>query len=160
MPLPAEHMQALRVVCTRLGGQQPLWAVTGSTALAAQGLAVVAHEVDLQTDGPGAYAIERALAEFVVRPVAYSSSGRIRSHFGTAVVESLEVEIMRDVELRRPDGSWRPSPDLEEACRWVTVGDLAIPVLALEHECEAYLLLGRPERAELIRQHLTASGPD
>lgn len=150
--LPKSHLAALRVICRLLEGV-PAWAVTGSTALAAQGVPVQPHDIDLQTDTAGAYAIQEALTEFMVRPVAYSSTGQIRSHFGAAVVARTPVEIMGDVEVRRPDGSWRPSPDLTSRL-WVEAAGLRLPVLPLEHEYEAYRLLGRTDRAELLRPHL------
>ena len=153
--LPESHLAALRVICRLLAGV-PAWAVTGSTALAAQGAPVQPHDVDLQSDAAGAYVIQEALAEFMVRPVAYSSSGRIRSHFGAAVVAGIPVEIMGDVEVRRPEGSWRPPPDLTERL-WVEAAGLRLPVLPLEHEYEAYVLLGRSDRAELVREHMAGA---
>ena len=150
--LPESHLAALRAICPLLEGV-PAWAVTGSTALAAQGVPVEPHDVDLQSDAAGAYVIAQALAEYMVRPVAYSSTDRIRSSFGAATIAGLKVEIMGDVEVRRPDGSWRPPPDMGKRA-WVQAGGLRLPVLPLEHEYEAYLLLGRTERAAVLRKHL------
>lgn len=154
--LPKSHLAALRVICALLAGV-PVWVVTGSTALAAQGVPVEPHDIDLQSDASGAYAIAQALADFMVRPVAFSSTDRIRSHFGVALISGLEVEIMGDVEVRRPDGSWRPPPDISKRA-WVLAGGLRLPVLPLEHEYEAYLLLGRTESAEVLRRHLAGAG--
>lgn len=151
--LPQEHREALRIICECLAGPGLLWAVTGSTALAAQGLPVEPHDIDLQSDAEGAYLVEKALAPYMVRPVAYSSTDRIRSHFGAATVCELQVEIMGDVEVRRPDGTWRPPPDMDSRI-WVETADLRLPVLSLEHEHEAYRLMGRSEKAEMLRRHL------
>ena len=38
--------------------------------------------------------------------------------------------------------------------RWVKLDDMQIPVLALEYELQAYRLLGRSEKAEVIHQWL------
>ncbi|NPV07906.1 MAG: hypothetical protein HPY83_08090 [Anaerolineae bacterium] len=149
------HLKALRTVCSRLEGAAINWVLTDSTAFAAQGLPLQPHDIDLQADAAGAHAIEAALKEYMVEPVAFSSSGRIRSHFGRAILAGVRVEIMGDVEVLLPDGTWRPPPDIPRLRRWVTAGGLRLPVLPLEYECRAYLQLGRLDRAELLRRYLS-----
>ncbi|GAH69016.1 unnamed protein product, partial [marine sediment metagenome] len=67
------------------------WAVTGSLGFALQGMDVDVHDIDIQTDKPGAYEIERRFSEYVVRNVAFSSSEKIRSHFGQLSIGSIKV---------------------------------------------------------------------
>jgi hypothetical protein len=66
------------------------------------------HDIDLQTDVQGAYEIERRFSSQVSRNVGFSSTERIRSHFGSLLVEGLVVEIMGDIQKRREDGTWEP----------------------------------------------------
>ena len=157
--LPEAYRQALEIICARLEGTGVDWVLTGSTAFAAQGVPLEPHDIDLQTDRAGAYAIEKALAEFMVAPVAFSTAATIRSHFGRAVVAGIQVEIMGDVEVFLPHGDWRPPPGIPGLRRWVTVGNLRLPVLPLVYEHRAYLQLGRRDRARLLRLHFRQDPP-
>ncbi len=152
MSVPETQMQVLRRICWRLEGEPILWAVTGSLGLALQGVPVPVHDIDLQTDAAGAYAIERCFKDDVTRPVTYSSGERIRSHFGALTLDGIQVEIMGDVEHLLPPGQWKPAPDLATLLRLIEFADLQVPVLPLEFERQAYLELGRTEKAEIIRR--------
>jgi hypothetical protein len=88
----------------------------------------------------------------VQRNVVFSSTERIRSHFGALLIEGIVVEIMGDLQKRREDGTWEPAVDLEKQKRFIHVEGLDIPVLSLAYEAEAYRKLGRHERAGLLHQ--------
>lgn len=152
--LTEAHQRALRVIARRLDGQNLVWALTGSTAYALQGLPLVARDIDLQTDAAGAYACERLLAEFSVRPVAFRQAERIRSHFGAIRIEGVDVEIMGDISKRGDDGVWSQPPDLPSLIRWIRLEETALPVLSLQYEVTALRVMGRPERADLIDRWL------
>ncbi len=70
------------------------WVVTGGFGFGLQGVLVEPHDIDIQTDKEGAYEIERLFSEFVVKPVKFRKSERIRSHFGALMIEGVRVEIM------------------------------------------------------------------
>lgn len=71
-----------------------VWALTGSTSFALQGVPVVPGDIDVQTDERGAYVIQDLLRDKITRPVTLASSGQIRSHFGAVVLHGVEVEII------------------------------------------------------------------
>lgn len=148
------HLRALRTICDALVDSDIVWVVTGSTAFALRGMPVSPRDIDLQTDCSGAYEIEQRLRQFVVRPVAFSTSERIRSHFGELKIEGVKVEIMADIEKLLPDGSWEPPPDLRACMEFVGAEDMNVPVLSLGYEAEVYENLGRTERARLLRDWL------
>ena len=150
-------LAALRVIAASLEGKSVDWAVTGSLGHALQGVPVKPRDIDLQTDAAGAYAIQDHLSEFVVQPVSFLTSENIRSHLGALLIQGVEVEVMGDVEKRLVDGSWAPPPKLSWHRRFVMVAALQVPVMSLTYEAEAYELLGRPERAALIRTVLSES---
>jgi hypothetical protein len=155
-----EHLNALRKVHERLHGSQVTWLVCAGMSLLLQGVPVSAHDIDLETDAAGAYEIERLFAEYVTRRVNFSSTDRIRSHFGALCIDGIKVEIIGDIEIRAEDGTWERSPDLQKHRRFVAVEGMQIPVLSLEYECEAYRKLGRPEKAELVCKWLEKGQPD
>ncbi len=148
------HLKVLQKIVARLKDKPINWVVTGSLGMALQGVPVEVHDIDIQTDMKGAYEIARCLAEYVVKPVQYLESKRIRSHFGILEIDGVKVEIMGDVQKRLDDQCWEEPVKVERYKRWVEVHGMRIPVLALEYEYRAYLKLGRSDKAEILRRWL------
>jgi hypothetical protein len=147
----------LQVILTRLAGVGVNWAVTGSLGHALQGVPVEPQDIDLQTDAAGAYAIMDCLSEYIHKPVRFLVSENIRSHLGSFRIKGVRVEVMGAVEKRLADGKWTPPPDLDQVRQFVRFAGIHIPVLKLAYEAEAYEMLGRPERAMLIRRIIDES---
>ena len=135
-----------------LAGSEVNWVVTGSLNFALQGLPLTPHDIDLQTDEAGAYAIERRFASYVQRKVMFSSTGRIRSHFGALRIDDIMIELMGDVQKRLENGTWEDPVDLNRHKLIVVFEGLNIPVLSLEYEAQAYEKMGRVERARMLRK--------
>ncbi len=153
MDLP-QALDTLRAICTRLASCRAHWAITGSLGWALQGVKVEVHDIDLQTDPAGAYEIEGLLSEYVASPVRYTVSERIRSHLGKLEINGVRVEIIGGVQKRLEDGTWEEPVNVERHRVWVEIDGMQIPVLSLEYEYQAYLKLGRTEKAEMLRQWL------
>lgn len=152
--LPLAILETLKILHARLAVAPFPWAITGSVGMALQGMALAPRDIDLQSDRAGAYAIQDLLAEFVEQPVALRESEEMRSHFGALRVGAVTVEIMGDVARRGPDGAWQAPPALAAIIRRVALAGMDLPVLDLAHEYQAYLAMGRTERAEEIRRWL------
>lgn len=152
--IPPSHRAVLRRISERLAGEPVIWAITGSTSFALQGVPVPVNDIDLQTDESGAYRIAQCFADQVTRPVIFSGTERIRSHYGALTLDNVLVEVMGAIEKRLPDGIWEPPVDIRPHRRWVEVAGFVVPVLDLAYEERAYRLLGRTERADLLRQYL------
>lgn len=152
--LNPDYLKVLRKINERLNNTSVNWAVTGSVGFALQGVPVEPNDIDIQTDKRGAYEIERHFSEFVTKRVTFSSTERIRSHFGELMIDRIKVEIMGDIQKRLEDGSWENPVDLEFHKRVVEVEGMQVPVLSLEYEYQAYLKLGRIEKAEMLRNWL------
>jgi len=147
----------LKVLCkinTRLNITSVNWAVTGSFSFALQGVPVEPNDIDIQTDKRGAYEIERYFSEFMTKRVTLSSTEKIRSYFGELMINGIKVEIMGDIQKSLEDGSWENPVDLEHHKRVVQVEGMQVPVLSLEYEYQAYLKLGRVDKAEMLRNWL------
>lgn len=147
----------LNVFCkiyTRLEDSNVNWVVTGSLGFALQGVPVEVHDIDIQTDRMGAHEIEQRFSEFVTKSVTFSTTERIRSHFGELMIDRIKVEIMGDIQKRLEDGSWENPVDLERHKRVVEVEGMQVPVLSLEYEYQAYLRLGRIDKAEMLKKWL------
>lgn len=159
-PVDTAFLDVLMLLVSRLNPLDRPWAVTGSLGFALQGVPVAVHDIDLQTDREGAYAMGRLLHEFVVRPVAFSSAERIRSHFGVLQVDGIRVEIMGDLQKRLPDGSWEPPVDVGAHRSFIEVEGCRVPVLDLRYEEKAYRQLGRHDKADMLARWLQANGDD
>jgi hypothetical protein len=136
----------------------PVWVITGSMGFALQGMDVEVHDVDIQSDEPGAYEIERRCSAWSIRRVAFAESDRIRSHFGALEVGGVKVEIMGGVQKRLPDGRWEEPVDITRFRRWTVWEGMRLPVLSLEYESRAYRILGRIKKAEMIEEWLRGHG--
>lgn len=157
--VPNRYLQILRKIVTCLKDRPIDWVVTGSVGMALQGVPVEVHDIDLQTNKEGAYEIERLLLDYVVKPVRYLESERIRSHLGTLAIDGIRVEIMGDIQKRLEEepGSapvWEEPVKVEDHRQWMEIEGMQVPVLSLEYEVQAYLRLGRTEKAEMLRAWL------
>ena len=155
----SQYLEVLQKILTKIKDSPINWAVTGSLGMALQGVPVEVHDIDIQTDEDGAYEIERCLAEFVVRPVRYRESERIRSHFGVLEIDGIKVEIMGALQKRVDDQLWEDPVEVERYKRWAEIGSMRVPVLSLEYEYQAYLVLGRNDKVEILRAWLQANSP-
>jgi hypothetical protein len=156
--IPEKHAAALQIITARLEGCPQPWVITGSLGMALQAVPVEVHDIDLQTDQDGAYEIERRLFRFVKKPVRYKASERIRSYLGELEIDGVKVEIMGAIQKRLDDRVWEDPVEVERYRHWITVDGMRVPVLSLEYEQQAYLRLGKVEKAELLRQWLLQLG--
>ena len=152
--LNPDYLKVLRKINERLSNTSVNWAVTGSLGFALQGVPVEPNDIDIQTDKRGAYEIERYFSEFMTKRVTLSSTEKIRSYFGEFMINRIKVEIMGDIQKSLEDGSWENPVDLEHHKRVVQVEGMQVPVLSLEYEYQAYLKLGRVDKAEMLRNWL------
>jgi hypothetical protein len=122
--------------------------------VATQGITDQIHDIDSQTNKVGAYEIERVLMKYVVRPVRYRESERIRSYLGMLDIDGIQVEIMGDIQKRLENQDWEEPVKVESYKQWLDIDGMHVPVLSLDYEYLAYLRLGRTEKAEMLRTWL------
>jgi hypothetical protein len=136
-------------------GRKPIqWAVTGSLGMVLHGMQMEIHDIDIQTDKDGAFEIERRLVNHLVKIVHFKASASIRSYFGAFEINGIKIEVMGDMQHLIAGQKW-DKPVAVETCRdWVDYADMHIPVITLEHEVDAYQLMGRTEKAEKINSFL------
>jgi len=154
------YLAVLRQLFAELKESQVNWVVTGSLSFALQGLPLEPHDIDIQTDTEGAYEIERRFSSQVSRNVTFASTERMRSHFGALLIDGIIVEIMGDVQKRLKDGTWEAPVDLRSHRQVVHIEGMDIPMLSLAYEAQAYLKLGRLERAEMLREAASRTTQD
>jgi hypothetical protein len=153
------------IIPTMFRAQQP-WAVMGSTASVLQGIPnYTPPDIDLVTTRDGAYIMSGSIGGLgaTVHQVGYSESERYASHFGIFEVLDVKVEVMGDLIIRVPDGHIDAT---EHFARWsdkvrlLHFGRHHIPVVPLEWQLVANVLLSRPERSTGIADFLLEHGFD
>ncbi len=152
--LPETFCSVLETMCVALRETDSIWAVTGSVGFALHGMDIPVNDLDLQTDKCGAYHIEQCFSEHIIRPVTFSSSKTIRSHFGELRINAITVEIMGDLQKGLPTGQWESPVDIRSICDHIPYRGVVVPVLSLTHEYEAYQRMGRTDKAAAIKAHL------
>ena len=154
MSVPQPLLAVLRLIADQLRGTPITWAVTGSCALALQGLPVAVHDIDLRTTAHDAYALETLFHFYQKCPVNFASTGTVQSHFGALEINGIQVEIIGDMQHRLPDGAWEPILDMNRFKVWVVVEEIDLPVMSLPFLYQAYQLLGRADKVAILKNWL------
>lgn len=155
--IPDQYFKVLRKIAASLKDEPVIWAVTGSVGMALQGMPLEVHDIDLQTDRVGAYTIERALMKYSVKPARFVESERIQSYLGMLEIDGTQVEIMGDIQKRLENLGWEQPVNVERFRIWLDVDGTQVPVMRLDYEYQAYLKMGRTQKAEMIRDWLRKS---
>jgi len=150
--IPEQHERALRIIYNKLSGMDINWVITGSVSFCLQGVPLTPNDIDIQTDKGGAYKLENLFEERMTREVKFSSTDRIRSHFGAFELEDVEVEIMGAVQ-KFYDGRWEKPIDINRNKKFVEFSGMDLPVLALRYEARAYRRYGRIEMADKLDKY-------
>ena len=151
--LTQKHIQIIQLITRSLAKSDIIWAFTGSTSFNLQGIDFPPSDIDIQTNQSGAYQIEEIFHQYSIKPVQFSTTETIRSHFGTVNIQGISVEIMGDIE-KYVDNNWGTPPNLVEHRQFISIYDLQIPVLSLQYEVEAYRKMGRIQKADMLQAYL------
>jgi hypothetical protein len=136
------------------------WAVTGSAALALQGVAVNPMDVDVVAEESAAIALTDHLGVLVIEDEARWDRGGVRAaRRSLAFVEGVELEILVGVETHSNGVVQRCTPNLSQV-DLVIVEGREIPVLTLQSLIPILEAMGKTERVamaknELLRRSLT-----
>jgi hypothetical protein len=157
LDLSESHTRALKALLERVPPDELLWVLTGSAGLRLQGVDILVHDLDIQTDQKTVYLIEQRLADCMKTAVHLWESPGMRSLDGKAEIEGIEIELLANMAHKMPDGSWCIFTDFSQIV-WVEMQGLRIPTFPLEDELEAYEAMGRTEKAALIRATIQKAG--
>jgi len=150
-----QFQDVLQIINTKLKDTNISWVITGSLGMALQGVDIEVNDIDIQTTSDGAYEIEIQLSEFTVVPVSYSTSDQIRSHLGKCIIKGVQVEIMGGIQKRISHNKWEDPVNIKNYRLWINCENMSIPVLSLEYEYQAYLILGRIDKAEKLKSWIS-----
>ena len=130
------------------------WAVTGSAALALQGIAGEPRDVDIVADETAAIALVDHLGVFVVEDGVGWDRGDVRAdRRALAIVGGIEVEILVGVESHSDGVVQIGTPNLTEV-ELVTFGGREIPVITLQNMIPILEATDKRESAEEAKNEL------
>lgn len=152
--LQEKHLIVLQKIYTKLNSININWVITGSTAFILQGIPLKPNDIDIQTNKEGAYQIQECFKEFITSKVRLSSNGKISSYFGCLEIDSIKVEIMGDIQ-KNVDDIWEDAIDLEKYKRYISQNGMKLPILDLQYEYNAYMKMGRIEKAALLKEYIS-----
>lgn len=150
LELPAAHAHALKILLELIPPEKYGWLLTGSASLRLQGVDVAVHDLDIESSPEDIRRIEQALSGVVTTPLHVWETGRVRSLDGKAGIGGVEIELIAELEVQKPDGSWKGLIDFEHKI-WLDWQGLQVPVLPLEKEAVYYKEMGLDEKARLIQ---------
>ncbi|MEF8798198.1 MAG: hypothetical protein V5A79_02120, partial [Candidatus Bipolaricaulota bacterium] len=150
--LPDEHLNVLKKLYNKIHDRDINWVVTGSVSFCLQGVPLSPNDIDIQTDEDGAYKIEDLFRDRVIKEVKFSSTDKIRSHFGALMIHGIVVELMGGVQ-KYYDGEWEDPIDIDLHKKTVAIAGMKVPVLELSYEAEAYRRFGRVEMANKLKTY-------
>jgi hypothetical protein len=166
---PAVHRatcSVLRAIVPAMFKAQQPWALMGSTASVLQGIENYSPpDIDLVTTMQGAYIMSGCVGDCgaTVRQLGFSTAGPYTSHFGIFEVDGVKVEVMGDLIIQVADGVIDVNDHFarwSDKVRVLHFEDHHVPVVPLEWQLVANVLLGRPERSTGIADFLLEHGYD
>jgi hypothetical protein len=151
--IPNTHYLALNTIIKKLKDHDVNWVLIGSANLALQGVDVEVHDIDLVTDQASGKKMAALLKEYITKPVEYSEKGPFRSYYGIMDVNGVKAEIIIELQHKLSTGKWSDKSRITEK-EMLEYKGLAIPVMPLKIEYDAYKLMGREEKARKIKEFL------
>jgi hypothetical protein len=126
------------------------WAVTGSAALALQGVAVEPRGVDVVAEESAAIALIDHLHAHLVHDEVGWDRGDVRAaRRALAIVEGVGLEILVGVEFHENGAVRLTTPNLTQV-DLVSVGGREIPVLMLRHLIPILEAMGKVETVAMV----------
>lgn len=151
--LPQAHEETLRMICNKLSETDIIWVLTASASLAAQGMDLIPSDIDIQTNDMDAYKIAELLKEIPITseilPVEFSTTEKMRSHFGRLEIGGVLIEIMGNMQ-KYCEGEWEEIPNLPSLVEYMDYKDMKLPIFNIAYEAAHYKKMKRFERAAQI----------
>ncbi|MEI6054342.1 MAG: hypothetical protein WCQ49_03180 [Candidatus Saccharibacteria bacterium] len=129
------------------------WRLIGSTNLALQGVDIEAKDIDIRIGIEDIQAVQGALQNYCKKQIEYSQSDGYSPFFGQFNIDGVQVDVIADAVEK--DGVKTIDDLLIIKPIIVEVDGILIPCADLKTEYDAYIILGRYEKAELIKSAIS-----
>jgi hypothetical protein len=150
--LPDNFIKAIKLIASKLKDRNIKWALVGTANLTLQGLDVKPNDLDIVTLSNHIKIFEYLFKDYIIKPLfkKRSSTESCPDYYVLLLdIEGVEVEIMGETEeslyFTKSGRGEITNIDLE---------DIQVSCLDLTSEAKAYELLGRKDKAEMIREFI------
>jgi hypothetical protein len=152
--IPEKVYKTLAFLLKEFKANKVNWVLVGSLNLFLQGVNVEFHDIDIFTDKEGAKRINKILKDHIIQPINFSETEIFRSYRGIFKINDCLVDVVTDLQFR-PSGTsdWFISSGLSKV-EIFKYKDLQLPVTPLKEEYQAYINMGRSEKAKKIKDKL------
>lgn len=144
--------QVLHQLYRKFSEENLNWTLTGSTSFALRGLNFDPDDIDIQVDEDSMYRIDEILEGYAETPLEFKETGDIKSYLRQYEIDDVQVEVIGGLQ-KKVDGKWEEPVELGEHRECVEFDGMALPVLSLEYEADAYRKMGRNNTADKLEEH-------
>lgn len=146
--------KTLSLLLKELEANKVNWVLIGSLNLFLQGVNVEFHDIDIFTDKEGVSRINKIFRDYVIQPISFSEAEVFKSFRGIFKINDCLVDVVTDLQFRPSRNSrWSKSTGLSKV-ETLKYKDLLLPVTPLKEEYQAYINMGRLEKAKKIKDKL------
>lgn len=158
--LTKERLDALRTITKRLSGSGINWAVYAGTNLELQGVDIKANDIDiLVCTKDDTLRAGEILKKFETEPIKRVEKENYDAYEGKFKVNGIEVQVIGELINKIPgEDLWSETKRLS-ARKTIIVSSMRIPVISLTQEYNAYLKMGKLEKAEKIFETIQRKTP-
>lgn len=146
--IPSENVNAILTLHNKLLGID--WRLIGSSNLALQGVDIEAKDVDISIKVEAIQAVQKALQEYCIKQIEYTHNNGYSSYFGHFTIEGVQVDVMAGSVQKDGVKTSEDSQNVKPV--FVKVDGIFIPCVDLNTEYDAYISMGRKEKAALIKK--------
>jgi len=151
--IPEKFKETVDLLANKFNGKQ--CAFRGTASLVLQGLDMNVDDIDLLTDKDTALLANKLLNKYLVDEVKYRQSEKFKSFYGKFNINSIQIEVMGDWQIRDIKGSWCDSFDAsDDECSEINLNGKSVRVTKIETELVTYSKMGRWTAFQKIKRQL------
>lgn len=131
------------------------WALGASMLLYFKGIVPEFHDIDLMISNEDAASVREILSEMGEIQPPNPNPGYQTRTFMEFVIDSVDVDVMAGFSILHDGKLYDCSLSKDQIVEWLTLGDVRIPLQSPTLWCRYYELMGRQEKADMIRGALS-----
>lgn len=142
-----------------LNSENVLWAVGGSLVLNHYGLGAPANDIDLLVGLRDIENVEAILSGQGIKRHRDDNETYATCHFIEYTIDHTEIDVISGLRINHASGCYKYSFRKDSVDRLVKIGNVDIPIMALEDWYVLYQMIpGRELKADLIENYLRTHG--
>ena len=134
------------------------YCIVGSTSLFLEGVPVEPSDIDILTTKDSAFKIDKLLNPYRLVECKLRESEVFRSYFGKYKIDSIDVEVMGELQYRKNDRWSMPLTPSTIKTKYVSLNDEKIRIAELEETYKFCKEIGREKTCKIIEEYLRKLG--